>query len=72
MSDCRFGVSPVNYPDPDPEGRDVNKHTDTLKVNSFTNTSINCTKITFNGRLVKISKLQFCVKYLEIYIFYQK
>ena len=19
MSDCRFGVSPVNYPDPDPE-----------------------------------------------------
>ena len=23
MSDCRFGVSPVNYPDPDPdpEGR---------------------------------------------------
>ena len=21
MSDCRFGVSPVNYPDPDPEGQ---------------------------------------------------
>ena len=20
MSDCRFGVSSVNYPDPDPEG----------------------------------------------------
>ena len=20
MSNCRFGVSPVNYPDPDPEG----------------------------------------------------
>ena len=20
MSDCRFGVSPVNYPDPDPDG----------------------------------------------------
>ena len=20
MSDCRFGVSPVNYPDPDPGG----------------------------------------------------
>ena len=20
MSDCRFGVSPVNYPDPDPAG----------------------------------------------------
>ena len=19
MSDCRFGVSPVNYPDPDPD-----------------------------------------------------
>ena len=22
MSDCRFGVSPVNYPDPDPEKTD--------------------------------------------------
>ena len=21
MSDCRFGVSPVNYPDPDPDPR---------------------------------------------------
>ena len=21
MSDCRFGVSPVNYPDPDPDKR---------------------------------------------------
>ena len=20
MNECRFGVSPVNYPDPDPEG----------------------------------------------------
>ena len=20
MCDCRFGISPVNYPDPDPEG----------------------------------------------------
>ena len=23
MSDCRFGVSPVNYPDPDPDARDA-------------------------------------------------
>ena len=23
MSDCRFGVSPVNYPDPDPEETSV-------------------------------------------------
>ena len=23
MSDCRFGVSPVNYPDPDPESEDI-------------------------------------------------
>ena len=23
MSDCRFGVSPVNYPDPDPGGTSV-------------------------------------------------
>ena len=21
MSDCRYGVSPVNYPDPDPDAR---------------------------------------------------
>ena len=21
MSDCRFGVSPVNYPDPDPDSQ---------------------------------------------------
>ena len=24
MSDCRFGVSPVNYPDPDPERKCLN------------------------------------------------
>ena len=25
MSDCRFGVSPVNYPDPDPDpGHELN------------------------------------------------
>ena len=23
MIDCRFGVSPVNYPDPDPEAGDI-------------------------------------------------
>ena len=23
MSDCRFGVSPVNYPDPDPEAKQI-------------------------------------------------
>ena len=23
MSDCRFGVSPVNYPDPDPDHIDM-------------------------------------------------
>ena len=28
MSDCRFGVSPVNYPDPDPdEGHPINSGT---------------------------------------------
>ena len=26
MSDCRFGVSPVNYPDPDPVGRYVGRY----------------------------------------------
>ena len=33
MSDCRFGVSPVNYPDPDPDaqGRHVNFAWDPLR-----------------------------------------
>ena len=26
MSDCRFGVSPINYPDPDPEDSDWPGH----------------------------------------------
>ena len=26
MSDCRFGVSPVNYPDPDPDHRADSNH----------------------------------------------
>ena len=26
MSDCRFGVSPVNYPDPDPDPEDRTRH----------------------------------------------
>ena len=26
MSDCRFGVSPVNYPDPDPDQHDAILH----------------------------------------------
>ena len=26
MSDCRFGVSPVNYPDPDPDPDFQKKH----------------------------------------------
>ena len=31
MSDCRFGVSPVNYPDPDPDD-DLPKQTWTISV----------------------------------------
>ena len=27
MSDCRFGVSPVNYPDPDPENVEIPNET---------------------------------------------
>ena len=31
MSDCRFGVSPVNYPDPDPDfGAYMYRHNDVL------------------------------------------
>ena len=32
MSDCRFGVSPVNYPDPDPE-RVYSKLRESIKNN---------------------------------------
>ena len=29
MSDCRFGVSPVNYPDPDPDLEVEERHDST-------------------------------------------
>ena len=32
MSDCRFGISPVNYPDPDPE-RVYSKLRESIKNN---------------------------------------
>ena len=37
MSDCRFGVSPVNYPDPDPERRscDIEKENNRKKAKSI-------------------------------------
>ena len=31
MSDCRFGVSPVNYPDPDPDVKDVSVPLESLR-----------------------------------------
>ena len=31
MRDCSFGVSPVNYPDPDPD-RTTEFHSDTISV----------------------------------------
>ena len=33
MSDFRFGVSPVNYPDPDPD-REIKDEEDTMKLQS--------------------------------------
>ena len=36
MSDCRFGVSPINYPDPDPESLMAELHT----VSSFNATFV--------------------------------
>ena len=35
MSDCRFGVSPVNYPDPDPELSFILNYTDRIFVRDF-------------------------------------
>ena len=44
MSDCRFGVSPVNYPDPDPDPEDIYdkyKHaTITTKLRNVINVSL--------------------------------
>ena len=31
MSDCRFGVSPVNYPDPDPDRHDGHADKDSYR-----------------------------------------
>ena len=36
MSDCRFGVSPVNYPDPDPDDRRADSHCLTALANYYT------------------------------------
>ena len=33
MSDCRFGVSPVNYPDPDPDPDPTEMNGEHLPVN---------------------------------------
>ena len=32
MSDCRFGVSPVNYPDPDPDRVQLKREAKLLTV----------------------------------------
>ena len=32
MSDCRFGVSPVNHPDPDPDPEDCSECTDPVDI----------------------------------------
>ena len=38
MSDCRFGVSPVNYPDPDP---DFSCLAELLNLEKYRNSKIN-------------------------------
>ena len=52
MSDCRFGVSPVNYPDPDPDpDSDFMKTYDVLLLSScnvlirITNYQQNCSNL---------------------------
>ena len=39
MSDCRFGVSPVNYPDPDPENwtltAEIERRTQALEMRCY-------------------------------------
>ena len=35
MSDCRFGVSPVNYPDPDPEDKKNNRNQNGVDVSAL-------------------------------------
>ena len=47
MSDCRFGVSPVNYPDPDPDSTDRELLGIKLAVES-------------SGPVLKHQEVQFC------------
>ena len=35
MSDCRFGVSPVNYPDPDPDPVFLDKEISPLDISDL-------------------------------------
>ena len=38
MSDCRFGVSPVNYPDPDPDPDQTPSMPNRVELKVFTPT----------------------------------
>ena len=47
MSDCRFGVSPVNYPDPDPE-TETDVHVSIRRFPQTDRLEIQCTAVCRN------------------------
>ena len=54
MSDCRFGVSPVNYPDPDPELSKRSKYNENIfcQIKIITN----CEIASFRKKYIKAKK----------------
>ena len=44
MNDCHFGVSPVNYPDPDPDPEEIlkNQADGCLKINGTQKVKMPC------------------------------
>ena len=71
MSDCHFGVSPVNYPDPDQCGGTNEPNGDTLSIISVDSMGVNKgeeNQNTLTGKLYSlrnkiIYKLQICYQH---------
>ena len=65
MSDCRFGVSPVNYPDPDPDT--VAAHTCSVSAGQETEPNWEgseyfCFKLVGYDGLIKLERFgEFCM-----------
>ena len=75
MSDCRFGVSPVNYPDPDPGSvlADLGRDVDKLDNNCPQNCQLNCKTHKTDGLHPKMTifKTVICILMHLIIFFFQ-